>query len=112
MNKRNITLRLEIFRCPIFNSDINNGEIYTGIEVIDNDPIVKEINYKLGNKYNDYFEFNSNDKTCYFNEEQLKRDKNVLIELTKQLKNRLNKINDGSYIVIDNITDYLNKILN
>ena len=111
MKKRNITLRLEIFRCPIFNSDINNGEIYTGIEVIDNDPIVKEINYKLGNKYNDYFEFNSHDKTCYFNEEKIKKDKNVLYELTNQLINRLNEINDGSYIVIDNITDYLNKIL-
>lgn len=111
MKKREIRLELEIMRCPIFCSDIEDGSIYTGIKVIDNDSIVKELNYKLGCMYTDYFEFDSHDVACWFNQEQANKDKNILFELSYKLVERLNEINDGSYEVIDKITDYLKRIL-
>lgn len=112
MKKREIRLELEIGRCPIFCSDLNDGEIFTEIKVIDNDPIVKELNYKLGCMYNDFFEFDSHDQGCWFNQEQADKDKDILFELTNQLIKRLTEINDGSYVVVDRITDYLEEILN
>lgn len=111
MNKEIIKLTLDIFMCPIFLSDIETGEIYTGIKVIDNDPIVKELNFKLGNIYTNYFEFDSHDEACWFNQEQATKDKNMLLDLMKKLVDRLNLINDGSYEVIDDTSEYLKEIL-
>ncbi len=111
MEKEEIRLELEIGRCPIFCSDLNDGEIFTEIEVIDNDPIVKELNYKLGCMYTDYFEFDSHDEACWFNQEQADKDKDILYDLNNRLVKRLNEINDGSYVVVDKITNYLNKLL-
>lgn len=111
MSKKIIKLSLDILRCPIFLSDIETGEIYTGIKVIDNDPIVKELNHKLGLTYTSYYEFESHNEPCWFNDEQAIKDKNMLLDLTKKLVDRLNLINDGSYEVIDDTTEYLMEIL-
>ena len=104
MKKKKIDLRADFLRCPILLSDIDTGKVFTGIEVIDNDLIIKELNYKIGNKFNDYYEIESHDQPCWFNKEQEIKDKDLMLDLTNQLINRLNEINDGSYEVIDNIT--------
>lgn len=47
---------------------------------------------------------------CYFNKEKFNKDKEYLIECNNKLIHRLNEINDGSYEVIDEITNHLEKI--
>lgn len=92
-------------KCPISLSDIETGEIFTGIKVIDNDLIVKKLNYEIANMFSSYFEFDSHNQPCWFNKEQEKKDKNKMLDLLNQLIERLNKINDGSYEVIDRERD-------
>ncbi len=111
MKKRKIELNLDFLRCPILESNIDTGMICTDIKIIDDDSMVKELNYKIGNIYSDYYEFDSHDLPCWFNMEKAKSDKRMLLDLTKKLVNRLNEINDGSYEVVDKITEYLNRIL-
>ena len=56
------------------------------------------------------YEFDSHDQACWFNEEQEKKDKEKMISLLKQLINRLNELNDGSFIVEDYETERLEKL--
>lgn len=56
--------------------------------------------------FNDYYEFDFNGQPCQFNEEKEKKEKYIMLSLLQQLTDRLNSINDGSYIVEDNLTNY------
>ena len=47
-----------------------------------------------------------NGQPCQFNEEKEKKEKYIMLSLLQQLTDRLNSINDGSYIVEDNLTNY------
>ena len=58
-------------------------------------------------KYSCFYEIYSYDEFCYFNKEKLRIDRKYLIECTNKLIHRLNEINDGSYEVIDEITEHL-----
>lgn len=109
MNK--IILELDYLLYPISDCDINDGELFTDVDVINKDEIIRKINLEIGTKYSSYYEFDSHDQPCWFNIEQAKKDKNMLLDLTKKLVDRLNEINDGSYEVIDNITNYLERVL-
>jgi len=81
----------------------------TGVSVIDNDEILEDLNSKISDLYSECYEFDSHDQPCYFNEDTLKKNKEELLILLKQLNDRLNEINDGTYIVQDNATPFLLK---
>ena len=108
--KYKLVLVLDYLKNPIKDSTFDKGILFTDIKVIDNDKIVKKLNSSIGKKYSSYFEFNTHDMPCYFNKEKLKIDKEYLIECTNKLIHRLNEINNGSYEVIDEITNHLKKI--
>lgn len=56
--------------------------------------------------FDDYYEFDPHDMPCYFNKEKQKQEKPIMLDLLKQLNDRLAEINDGSFVVKDYITDY------
>ena len=82
----------------------------TGIDIIDNDEKLRKINYEISTLYSSYYEFDSHDQACWFNEEQEKKDKEKMISLLKQLIDRLNELNDGSFLVEDYETERLEKL--
>lgn len=107
MKKRIIELMIDYLCCPISSSDLQNGEIFTGIDVIDKNKKIIDLNYKIGTMYTDYYEFDSHDQACWFNDEQFHKDKPLLLSMIKELVNELERVNDGSYEVVDRATAYI-----
>ena len=73
-----------------------DGETRTGISVIENDQICE--------LHSSYYEFDSHDQACWFNEEQEKANKSLMLELLGRLNARIAELNDGSFVVDDQET--------
>ena len=110
MGKEIVKIQLDFLQGPIWISDVETGQPMTGIDIIDNDEKLRKINYEISTIYSSYYEFDSHDQTCWFNEEQEKKDKEKMISLLKQLIDRLNELNDGSFLVEDYETERLEKL--
>ena len=80
------------------------GKFDTGIPVIDQDPEIWQLNDQIQDLYDSYYEFDSHDQACWFNEEQEKADKEKMLSLLRQVHSRLDAINDGSFVVDDQET--------
>lgn len=96
-----VRLMLDYMQGPIWISDVETGEPLTGINVVDNDEILKKLNLACCELYNSCYEFNTRGCSCWFDEQKLKHNKNELISLLSQIKSRLNECNDGSFVVED-----------
>jgi hypothetical protein len=83
------------------------GKYDTGIPVIDNDPEIWRLNDEIQNLYDSYYEFNSHEQGCWFNEEQERKDKEKMLSLLEQVLARLETINDGSFVVDDQESERL-----
>lgn len=78
--------------------------------IIENDPVLTELNHKAMQLYSSYFEFNSHGVSCWFNHEKEKNEKDVMLSIISQIKKRLEEINDGSFTVEDFETERLNNL--
>lgn len=109
---KTITLELDYLIGPIMKDiyDESLNQLITDIPVIDNDYVLNELNSEISNLYSDCYEFDSHDKGCYFNKENLRANKETLIKLMDKLNKRLNEINDGSFNVKDLATPFLESI--
>ena len=92
---------LEYLQGPIWFSDCETGELLTGIEIIDCDDILKQLNVTCANLYNSYYQFDVDSQPCVFNYQQEKADKDILLGLISKILLRLNELNDGSFYVED-----------
>lgn len=104
--KKTVILQLDFRQGPIWLSYFERVEPSTGIAIIDNNPKIRELNWKIADMYDDYYEFDSHDMPCWFNEEKEKNEKDKMLSLVKQLNDRLAEINGGSFMVDDRLTDY------
>ena len=87
--KEIIKIRLDYLQGPIWISDVETGQPITGVDVVDNDEIIRQLNYEIACLYNSYYEFDSHDLPCWFNEKQEKKDKGKMLFLLEQLNERL-----------------------
>ena len=99
--KQVIKIQLDYLQGPIWMSDIETGEPLTGIEVIDNDPVLREPNRRVGQMFSSYYEFDTHNVPCWFDYEKEKAEKEIMLDLIAQIVARLNEINDGSFVVED-----------
>ncbi|MBR1728113.1 MAG: hypothetical protein IJ728_01100 [Selenomonadaceae bacterium] len=76
-------------------------------DLIDNDEEINKICAEIEDIYSSYYYFDYKDQTCYFDKDQELADKDKMLELLKKLNDRLNEINDGSFVVEDKETDRL-----
>ena len=106
MVKAIIRIFNEYLHGPLFTYDPQYTAVTDDYLLITEDPEVKEIANQIAEMYDSYFEFDSHDVACWFNEEQLKADKYKMLELLRKLNARLTEINDGSFEVIDSETPY------
>lgn len=105
--KKKIEIDIDFLRRPIFASNTITGELFTGIKVIDTNEKIKEINIRIGDMWDNYYEFDSHNQGCWFNEEQFKKDRSQILSLLKELIDELNRMNDGSYEIEDRATEYI-----
>ena len=96
-----VKIRLDYHQGPIWISDVETGEPMTGINLIDTDSMLKSLNYKAGQMYDSYYEFNTHDVPCWFNYEKEREEKDAMLALITKIVARLNEINDGSFIIED-----------
>ncbi|MCD8295730.1 MAG: hypothetical protein LUE27_10915 [Clostridia bacterium] len=107
MEKRVVRLDLEPWEYPIFLTDYMDGTTYTGVPVIDNDEVVRELNKKICHMYGDCFEADSHGVAMWFNSELYTKICAELKSLAKQLMDRLNELNDGSFELDDHFSKWI-----
>lgn len=99
-----VKIMLDFLQGPIWISDVETGKPLTGIDIVDNDEQVRLLNYEIQDLYDSYYEFDSHDQACWFDEERERADKPRMLELLAKLNARLSEINDGSFVVDDRET--------
>lgn len=91
----------------VYNSD---GVPVWKYALIDEDPILSELNEQAMELFGGYYEFDSHDMPCWFNHSQEKKDKDIMLDIIRKIHVRLNEINDGSFMVEDLETDRLKNL--
>ena len=107
-----VKLDLDYLSGPIW-GDIYSVELHksiTGIDIVDNDNILQELNNQIQDLYLTYYEFGKAPQTCLFNKDRQKQDKERMLSLLSKLRARLNEINDGSFEIEDLITPEYEKL--
>jgi len=109
---KKIKLDLDYLSGPIW------GEIYsidlhksiTGIQVVDNDKVVQDLNTQIQDLFLSCYEFNKEGQTCLINNDKRLEIKPKMLELLTKLKTRLDEINNGTFEVEDLITPVYEKL--
>ena len=91
----------------IYNSD---GIALWKYPPIEDDPVISPLNTKAMEMFTGYYEFDSNDMPCRFNEEREKSEKHTMLDIITKIIARLNEINDGSFIIEDYETERLKSL--
>ena len=105
-----VKIMLDYLQGPIWTSDVETGTPQTGIAVIDENEEIRQLNFKIQDLFDGYYEFNSHDQPCWFNKEQEKADKEKMLAMITELINLLNKVNDGSFVIDDQETERINAL--
>lgn len=92
---------LDFLQGPIWTSDPETGRPNTGIEAIDADEQIRQLNYEIQDLFCSYYEFDSHDQACWFDAERERADKDRMLGLLAQLRARLDEVNDGTFVVED-----------
>lgn len=101
---RTLKISLDFLAGPLWKDEFIDGETRTGIPVIDNDAALRALDDRICEPYSSCYEFDSHDQACWFNEEQEKDDKPLMLELLGRLNARIAELNDGSFVVDDQET--------
>lgn len=99
-----VKIMLDYLQGAIWISDVETGRPLTGIALVDNDEELRRLNYEISYLYSSYYEFDSHDQACWFDEERERADKGRMLDLLGRLNARLAEINDGSFAVEDHET--------
>jgi hypothetical protein len=103
-----IKIMTEFLHSPIWTYE--DGVVTDDISVISEDATVQVLCEKIEEMFSSYYEFDSHDQACWFNFEQEKADKEIMLDLITQLISRLNEINDGSFVIEDLETERLKQL--
>lgn len=104
--KKTIRIMMDFLRGPIWDSDIDTGIPFTGIAVVDSDPIVRQLNIECAELFNSYYHFDE-ERGFWTDVEKAKEEKTIILEKITRLITRLEEINDGSYEIDDRETERL-----
>ena len=107
---RVVKLLLDYLKGPIWKSDSKTGRPLTGIAIIDNDDEVLKLNLECCQLYSSCYYIDLNGCVNGISKERLSRNKGAILHLLDAIKERLEIINDGSYIVRDMATERIKSI--
>ena len=107
MMKR-IKLQLDFLAGPLWKDvwDVEKNAETTGVPVVDGDEQLAELDAEIQALFISYYEFDSHGQACWFDEDRQKADKDKMLALLARLNQRLAEINDGSFVVDDELTGY------
>ena len=108
--REKVKLMFDYLQGPIWTSDIETGEPLTGIEIIDDDKVLPNLNLRCSELYSECYEFDVNNQPCIFNKEIAIKNKKEILELLTKIKARLEEINDGSFYVEDLATKEIEEL--
>ena len=77
--------------------------VISSYNLIDDGPVIKKLNEDTEELYSICFEFDSHGEGCYFNKNLQKETKDKMLHLVKQIIKRLNEINDGSFVIEEDL---------
>lgn len=100
-----IKIMNEFLHSPIWTYE--DGIATDDLQIIEADKILQNYCKQVSDMFADYYEFNSHNQPCWFNNEKEKVEKEVMLDLIAQIVSRLNEINDGSFVIEDLETDRL-----
>ena len=95
-----IKIMNEFIHSPIWTYG-EDGIVTDDLSIIENDSELQKLCDKVAEIYTGYYEFDSHGQACWFNNEQEKADKEIMLDLIQRIRARLDEINDGSFIVED-----------
>lgn len=78
--------------------------------LLQKDPILSALNKQAMERYSAYYEFDSHDQACWVDLERQKADKEIMLDMITRLIDRLNEINDGSYVIEDCETERIKNL--
>lgn len=109
---KKLVIMLDFVSGPLWKDiyDTKKKELVTGIDVVDNDEYIQNLNDKISNLFSSYYKINYNDEALYFDKEQEKKDKYKMLELLGKLIKRLDELNDGSFEIDDRETQRVKKL--
>lgn len=101
---KTLLISLDFLAGPLWTDEFIDGERRTGIPVIDNDEALQALNDQIRELHSSYYEFDSHDLPCWFNDEKEKADRPRMLELPGRPNARIAELNDGSFVVDDQET--------
>ena len=104
----NIKIMTEFLHSPVWTYE--DGIVTDDIPLIAKDKKLQVLSKKIEDMFSSYYEFDSHGQACWFNYEQEKADKEIMLGLITQLVSRLNEINDGSFEIEDLETERLKRL--
>ena len=112
-NKKIIQIGLEFVFGPLLRDEVSaDGSDSTGVSLVDNDSEINNIDKQANDLWYSLWKNDSKSPSgMKFDKSGEKELAPVLLELVKKLISRLNEINDGSYIIEDMITEYLESLI-
>ena len=113
MKTTTIHIGLEFLFGPIqkLHLDSNGNEI-TGVSIIDNDSAIQSLDKEINDLWCSLYSKDENSPSgMAFDKNREKEIAPQLLEMISKLINRLNEINDGSYVIHDMVTNYLKTLL-
>ena len=101
---KTLKLYLDFLAGPVWKRYFNEekGCGVTGIDVVDNDAKLWELNQVVQDMYTSCYQFDVGDQPFIFTTEGL--DKKAMMDAMQRVKDRLAEINDGSFVIEDYAT--------
>lgn len=102
---KTIKLELDFLIGPIVKDifSVSQNKPITGIDSIDNNESINELNDKISALYSSFYDFDSGNEACRFNVELAKENKEQLSQLIDELISMLQTANDGTFEIVNNI---------
>lgn len=102
---KTIKLELDFLIGPIVKEvfSTSQNKLITGVDVIDNNKSINDLNDKISSLFSSFYDFESDDESCKFNIELAKDYKSQLANLIDELLLMLQNVNDGSFEICNNI---------
>lgn len=104
---KKLIIMLDYISGPLWKDiyDTKKKELVTGIDVVDDDEYIQNLNDVISDLYSSYYKINYNDEPVYFDKKQEKKDKYKILDLLGKLIKRLDEVNDGSFEIDDRETE-------
>ena len=107
---KEVRIQLDYQTGPIYkNVEKEDGTLGTGIPVVDEDRILRMLDSKAKKLYSSLYSFDDENNEYHFDEEGFIEKSPELRGIMYMIKRRLEVINDGSFIVVDEEDERLEK---